>query len=55
MTGLIIVGRRTWLLAGDFNVLLRPEECPKFASHQVPSADMKEFRDCLEDLDIDGS
>lgn len=44
----IKVGQKPWIVAEDFNVLLRPEECSKFDQFQGLSADMKEFRECVE-------
>lgn len=32
-----------WLMAEDFNVILKPEECSKFNQFQVMTTDMKDF------------
>ncbi|GMI83892.1 hypothetical protein HRI_002058500 [Hibiscus trionum] len=41
-----------WVLVGDFNVTLYPKESSYFSGSQGISGAMKDFSDCLEDLDV---
>lgn len=39
---------RPWFMLGDFNVLLKSVDCSRFSEFRQPSAEMKEFAECLE-------
>ncbi|XVF73944.1 hypothetical protein PTKIN_Ptkin13bG0021600 [Pterospermum kingtungense] len=45
-----IISHKAWLLAEDFNVLLNPEDCSKMDVDDMVSANIQEFRDCVESL-----
>ncbi|XVF72303.1 hypothetical protein PTKIN_Ptkin12aG0110000 [Pterospermum kingtungense] len=47
-----VVGGGAWLLAGDFNVFLNPEECTKYSECYPVSSDVREFRDCIEHIGV---
>lgn len=49
---LSVIGDGAWFLAGDFNVLLKLEECSRFNGNQTCSALMTEFGDCLKGLGV---
>ncbi|XP_039038081.1 uncharacterized protein LOC120175552 [Hibiscus syriacus] len=47
------LGSSSWVIGGDFNIIARAEESSDFETMGVHnSSDMKEFQDCLEELDL---
>ncbi|KAL4284184.1 hypothetical protein GQ457_16G024570 [Hibiscus cannabinus] len=41
-----------WILLGDFNVIASPEESSDFNGSQVLCADMRDFLDCMDSLEV---
>lgn len=47
-----LVRQNTWYMAGDFNVLLSLNESSRFDGSQTCSLAMREFRDCLNEVEL---
>ncbi|XVE85117.1 hypothetical protein DITRI_Ditri17bG0066100 [Diplodiscus trichospermus] len=43
---------KAWMLAGDFNVTLNPDESSTYDGSQGVTMDMKEFRDCTSQISV---
>lgn len=46
------IGMEPWMVLGDFNVMLCPNESSKFDGSQIFNQDMKDFKDCLEEVGL---
>ena len=46
------VYQRSWILAGDLNVMADTSECTKYDGSQMPSLDIKDFTECLQNIGV---
>ncbi|XP_039023159.1 uncharacterized protein LOC120155749 [Hibiscus syriacus] len=46
------IGHYSWVLGGDFNVIVDAQESSDYDLGSHSSADIEEFKDCLEDLEV---
>ena len=47
-----VVSNRAWLLVGDFNVSGHLSESSNFDGSQVPTTDIRDFTDCMQNLAV---
>ncbi|XVF60890.1 hypothetical protein PTKIN_Ptkin08bG0084500 [Pterospermum kingtungense] len=48
----VLVDKGSWIISGDFNVLLHPSESSNYSGISVLSADMKDFAQCVENIGV---
>ena len=46
------MNQKPWMLAGDFNIIMKPSESSSYNGNQVMTMDTKEFKECLQKLEV---
>ena len=46
------MNQKPWMIAGDFNSIVNPSESSSVNSNQVMTTDTKEFKECLQKLEV---
>ena len=44
--------QKPWMIAEDFNIIAKPSESSSFNGNQVMTMDTKEFKECLQKLEV---